>query len=397
MSRRRSPVAPAAAVATAASTLAHAGDARRTPASSPLPPWAQWVLIGLFALATVLPMADRWWGFDPTPAPNENRHFAEPATTPTTLDEVFAFPAAYEAWFKDHFGLRSTLIHWHAALMLDGFGVSPTPSVLIGDQGWLYLGKNKAVDAYRCVFPYTEAALDYEAKEVREHRDWLQQRGIAYLHVWAPLKHTVYPEHLPSWVQRSGGPCRLDQWLQRMQREGLPVLDLRPSQRQAKAEGLAYHLTDTHWNPRGAYHGYRAIVEALRTAFPALQPLPPQRVRYREADVLGGDLARLMDLAERYRGPTVFSDIVQPRCREAGLNGLTRPKGIKLEAFACGHGPKIVMLHDSFGNALIPYLAQTAGRLLTAEFANFDKELIEHEKPDVVIEVHLERQLQPDR
>lgn len=391
------PTTTHASSATAASKLAHAGDARRTPASSPLPVWAQWLLIALALVATLLPLADRWLAFDPTPAPNENRNFAEPAKTPSTLDEVFAFPAAYEAWYKDHFGLRSTLIHWHAELMLDVFGVSPTQSVLIGDAGWLFLGKNKAVDAYRCVFPYTEAALDYEAKVVREHRDWLQQRGIAYLHVWAPLKHTVYPEHLPSWVQRSGGPCRLDQWLQRMQREGLPVLDLRPSQQQAKAEGVAYLHTDTHWNPRGAYHGYRAIIEALQPIVPGLRPLPPQRVRYREADVLGGDLARLMDMAERYRAPTLFADIVQPRCREASTNGLTRPKGIKLEAFSCGRGPKVVMLHDSFGNALIPFLAQTAGRLLTAEFANFDKELIEHEKPDVVIEVHLERQLQPDR
>lgn len=388
---------PSVDPAPAAPAAPRRAAAVRTPAQSQLPGWAQWLLIGLTVLGLLLPLLDRYADIDPTPKPDEHRTLAPAPEQPTTLQGVFAYPAAYERWYNDHFGFRASLIHAHALLKLEVFGVSPNPDVLIGRDGWLFLGKNKAVDAYRCLFPFDEKALAWEADNVRAHRDWLAERGIAYLHVWAPLKHAVYPEFLPPWLERGSGPCRLDQWLQRMQREGLPVLDLRPSQQQARAAGRSYQRTDTHWNARGAYFGYRALAEALKVRFPELDVLPPERVHFREAEVPGGDLARMMDMAEHYRGPTVFADIDAPRCKKGSLEGIERHEGIKLEAFECERGPRIVMLHDSFGNGLIPYLGETAGRLLAAEFSSFDKALIERERPDIVIEVHLERQLQPDR
>jgi hypothetical protein len=42
-------------------------------------------------------------------------------------------------------------------------------------------------------------------------------------------------------------------------------------------------------------------------------------------------------------------------------------------------------------------LAESFGHLLAAEFSAFDQALLEAERPDVVLEVHLERQLTPDR
>ena len=371
---------------------------------SPLPPWGQWALIGLAALALLLPAADLAHPYDPSPPPLENRKLADLPAWQWTQEALRTYPARFEAWNQDHFGLRSTLIHWHSVVMLDWLGVSPNPDVLIGTNGWLFMGRNKAVDAYRCVFPATVAELDAEVKTVRERRDWLAARGIRYLNVWAPVKKNVYPEYLPGWVQKTGGPCRLDQWMARMNKERLPVLDLRPALQAAKREGLAYHVTDTHWNSRGAYFSYRALVERLQPWFPRLRPLSPERVRFFLADRLGGDLARQLDLHERYHGPEVLAEFVGHRCGPAELHGLERPAGVKLEAYECpkdagqrNKPPRLVLLGDSYQNALIPFLAETMGRTLTAEFAGFDKELILQEKPDVVVEIHVERQLQPDR
>lgn len=375
----------------------------RTLPLTPLPAWAQKLLIALTVVTVCVPAADLAFGFDPTPLPTENRVLAELPGWHWTATALQTFPAKFEAWNKDHFGLRSTLIHWHSVLMLDVLGVSPTADVIIGRDGWLFMGKNKTVDTYRCLAPFDKAELDAEVATIRGRRDWLAARGIRYLNVWAPVKMDVYPEFLPGWVRKTANPCRLDQWLARMNKERLPVLDLRPAMQAAKAEGLAYIKTDTHWNPRGGYFGYRALVDRLRVWWPKLAPLPASRVRYRDIDRLGGDLAALMDLKERYRGPEVWADILDKRCNTASMNGLSRPKGIKLEAFECppaGNGaaaPRLLLLGDSYQNALIPFLAETMGRTVTAEFAGFDKDLIEHEKPAVVVEIHVQRQMQPDR
>ncbi len=402
MSQPRHPATDQALPAAPPSQTHEAKPPSHVAVRSPLPGWAQYLLAVLATLLVCLPLADLALGLDPTPLPMENRKLAP--LPDLHFDATWTkFPALFETWEKDHFGLRSTLIHWHAVLMLDVLGVSPTSDVLIGRNGWLYLGANKAVDAYRCVYPFTKPELDAKVAELRERRDWLTARGIRYLNVWAPLKSNIYPEFLPAWVTKSGGPCRIDQWMARMRKEGFPVLDLRPALRKAKAEGIAYYPTDTHWNPRGGYFGYLAVMARLRAWFPQLEPIDAKRVKYYEVERLGGDLARLMDMQVRYKALELGAGIADKRCSLAGLNGLSRPKGIKLEAYECPPrpgdkpGPRVVMTHDSFGNALIPFLAQTFGRTLAAEFAGFDKELIEHEKPDLVIEVHLERQMQPDR
>jgi hypothetical protein len=370
----------------------------------PQPDWAQWALALLFVGLLAASLADRVWHFDPTPPPDENRAMTPQPAWQWTLRAMAEFPAKFDAWDRENFGLRSSLIHAHAKVMLDGVGNSPSKDVLIGKHGWLYFGIAKSIDAYRCLFPYAPDELAAQVASVRERRDWLAARGIRYLNACAPGKASVYPEFLPDWVHKTGQICRLDQWLSAMRTSGLPVLDLRPAMKLAKADGLAYHRTDSHWNPRGGWFGYAAIARALQPWFPAWRPLDRTQVKFREERRPGGDLARMIDLRERYRGPEVVAELPQT-CTRTDLHGWVPPKGVNAKAFACpdskpaaeGRDLKVVFLHDSYGLAVLPYLAQSAARILSTEFGGFDRALIEREHPDVVIELHVERQLQPDR
>ena len=362
-----------------------------------LPTWAQRALIALSTTAILLPAVDMAWGIDPTPPPAENRNLAEWPPLTLGIAALQRWPGLFEGWQRDHFGLRSTLIHWHSVLMLDVLGVSPRADVVLGKAGWLFLGTNKALDAYRCIFPFTPAALASEVAGARTRDSYLKTLGIRHMDVWAPLKHNVYPEFLPAWIQKSGGPCRFDQLREAFAKAHLPFTDLRPAMAAAKRQGLAYHRTDTHWNARGAFFGYSAIARELSRSFKDFVPLPPERVRFVEVQRPGGDLARQLDLVQRYAGPEVVAQILAPACRRVQPSA-TRPKGVKLEAFDCDNGgPRVLMFADSYGNALIPFLAESAGHLLAVEFGGFDKELIALEKPDVVIDVRVERQMQPDR
>ena len=373
---------------------------RQPPSTEPahvwLPPWAQRALLVLASLAILLPTADMVWGLDPTPPPDENRHLTEWTPLPDTIAALQKWPTLFEKWERDHFGLRSTLIHWHSVLMLDVLGISPRSDVVLGKAGWLFLGTNRALDAYRCIFAYTEPGVAADVQKFLGQDKYLADRHIRHLNVWAPLKHNVYPEFLPAWIRKSGGPCRFDQLASASKKAHAAFSDLRPAMQLAKADGLAYHKTDTHWNPRGAYYGYRQIAEEVRQWFPDFRVIPRETVQFPEVPQLGGDLARMLDLMQRYAGPTVFARMPQ-HCHRVPPS-VTRAKGIKLEAFDCPDGgPRVLMLHDSYGNALIPFMAESSGHLLAAEFAGFDQAMIDAEKPDIVIEVAVERQLQPDR
>ena len=156
--------------------------------------WAQRALVVLFVGALATSLADRVWHFDPTPPPDENRTMTPQPRWQWRPEAVRTFPARFETWDRENFGLRSTLIHAHAQVALDVLGNSPHKDVLIGKDGWLYFAIPKSIDAYRCLFAYQPAELQGEVATVRERRDWLAARGIRYLNVWAPVKPNVYPE-----------------------------------------------------------------------------------------------------------------------------------------------------------------------------------------------------------
>ncbi len=362
---------------------------------------AQWALLVGFATLLALPSLDWAQGIDPTPPPEENRTPAPQVQVPKTLLAMAAWPAAYEAWFKDHFGLRNTLIAWHSTLMLDWFGVSPSKDVLIGKDGWLFLGATKNVDAYRCVAPYTPKELEDQRKQLVATRDWLRDRGIAYLKVWVPIKANIYPEFLPNGLTKLAQPCRMAQWFAHMaQHTDVAVLDLTGPLLAEKARNpeRLYFKTDTHWNPRGAWAGYQALVPLLRKLAPKADIIIAQRVSFHMRSETGGDLAKLLDMTERYRGSEPIQAVANSRIQTVD-NPVQRPKGIHLWTLACqGCGKaKLLMFHDSFGNHLRTFLAESFARTVSVEFGPFDKELVQLEKPDIVIEVHLERQMTPER
>lgn len=365
-----------------------------------LGPLAQGLWLLLVAAVLLVPSADWVWGIDPSAPPQENRKLAPEPGSPATVDEWIDWPAKVEAWFKDYFGLRNSLIAWHSALMLDYLGVSPNKDVLIGKNGWLFLGANKNIDAFRCLAPYSAADLQIQVAEATRRQRWLAKRNIRYGHVWVPVKANLYPEFLPDGLTKLDQPCRLQQWTAAVGKAGVPVLDLTDALKTAKAQDPfeIYYRTDTHWNPRGAWHGYRAMVPWLQKLLPGLRTLREDQVRFLQRSDRGGDLARMLDLQERYRGTDPFLELLPSEAQEVATTAKA-DKGVNLHTYSCPNCGKqrAVLLHDSFGNHLRPYLAATFSHLVTAEFAGFDEALLTAEKPDIVLEVHLERQLTPDR
>ena len=327
----------------------------------------------------------------------ENRPLAPVPPLAEAVRAPTRFGPELAAHFRDAAPFRDHLIRANNRLRLALFGESPVPGVIVGRDGWLYYNLEHALDDYLNVMPLSEGDMAEMVRVQAARRDWLAARGIAYLIVFAPNKERVYPEHLPSGLRPLRPESRLSQIVPRLRAAGIDVLDLREAVTAGKAAGRAYMLTDTHWNGYGGLLGASALVAALAKRFPAMEPLDPATYDLVVTDRPGGDLAEMLLLPDRWREPDVSA-------RQRGAS-LARPAAPGDYADPADHPerervayetdrkdwPRAVFFHDSFARAMQAHAAQRFSRSVFLWTHAFSPEIIEKERPDVVVLEVVER------
>jgi hypothetical protein len=353
------------------------------------------LLAACFLAGLALPVADGVLGLEAAPALLENRALAAAPRAPTSRRRLEAFPRAFEAYWNDHFGFRRTLIRWANGAAL---ALGASERVVVGRAGWLFLRDDGELAYYRAREPLAPAALARWQYALEHRRDWLAARGSRYLFAVAPNKSTVYAEFMPPGLRRPGAPSRLDQLLAQLRQGGstVAVLDLREPVLAAKAREPVFPRTDTHWNAPGAHAAAAAILARVGAWLPGVAPLPREAYAARLTPGPGGDLAYLLGLADRL--PEAALDLVPPRpllARPVLREGGTDPahwQRLVLET-PDRTRPRALVLHDSFVVGLMPYLSEPFSRVVYSWGSDLDLALAERERPDVVIEVRVERHL----
>ncbi|HEX5218982.1 MAG TPA: hypothetical protein VFZ59_05395 [Verrucomicrobiae bacterium] len=334
------------------------------------------VLIAFFLIALALPLAGKLVLPDRVLAGSENRRLAKFPKFDWHYKTLEAFPTAFEKYYNDQFGFRNQLIRWHHLTKLRVFGVSPSPKVVLGRDGWMF---DRDTVQYYTAPPLSVDALEKWQRFFDERQRFVTAKGHRFLLVLAPLPTTIYPEFLPDAIQREARESRLDQLIAHLRTHStIPIVDLRESLRAGKSRERLYQRTDTHWNELGAYVGYTQIMSALATDFPELQPLPRSAFEIREKLTPGGDIARLMGLSD------LFPEQHFTFTRNGG--GLARiaqwyPEGSRIPmGFSMRTGdtnkPRAIVYHDSFTfESLYPFLAENFSEVWFHWNHYFDPEL----------------------
>lgn len=354
----------------------------------------------LFLAAILAPTAD--FLLRPAEARSVRVENKNPAPAPKltrSLDSFMRFPEHFGAWFNDQFGLRDVLVREHNALLLLGLGVEPTSTVLLGQDRWLFFTGDRSPAIWRGIDPLREDELETWRTALEERRAWLAKLGIEYLFVFVPNKEQIYPERMPARLNRLG-PTRLDQIMEYLRaRSTLVPLDLRAAlsaeREHDQGDDHSYFPLGSHWTDRGAWAAVNAIIERLQNAFPALQTF--DRAHYRREPQPGetydswGKMLRMDDLlpqtwwrfvpVEGLRSREIFSDVHEGAVGKV-ITELADP-GL----------PRALLLHDSFGPFLRPFLSERCSRLISLWSYTFPKELIWSERPQVVIQMYTERSL----
>jgi alginate O-acetyltransferase complex protein AlgJ len=361
-----------------------------------LHPRLERLLIVVFLVVLALPPIGTMFGIQRATAAEENRTLAPRPHVEMTWASWRSFPAAFTRYFEDNFAFRPLFVRSQAAVRLNVLGVSPSPSVVKGRNGWWFYADDGAMLDYAEAQPFTMPELEVWRRTLQNANDWLRARGIVYLFVVAPDKHQVYPEYMPEAIRRAAY-SRIDQLVAYLAAHStVQVLDLRPALWHAKSAERLYHRTDTHWNDRGAYVAYAEILSSLSPSFPALHPRPKAMFEAHHVRAGGFDLARMMGLMGVLEEDNLTLESRRPRAARIVEPRTPNPNGIEARLVTTlpdASQPRAVIFRDSFGSAMIPFLSEHFSRAVYLWQYNVDPSVIELERPDVVIHQVVGRRL----
>ena len=293
---------------------------------------------------------------------SEWRRAAPLPPMPRDLTAISTWPAAFQEWVNDHFGARSHLIRWRSAVDYRLLGLSSSPEVVIGKDGFLHY--KPELMAHVPGKEFTPAQLETWRRWLEGERDALAARGIRYRFLVAPDKSTLYPETVRG-ARWQRPVSRLDQLLAHLRsRSTVEVIDLRDRLRALAAGALVYERTDTHWNERGAQAAAAAIAEG--------EGLEVPRFEVAQVPGEGGDLARMLSL------PALLREL-RPHYTPSGP--LPAPRG------------RLLLVHDSFGIRLLPFLGLSFAVVKAVVGRTPEPRLLDTLRPDLVVEELVERGL----
>ena len=251
--------------------------------------------------------------------------------------DLISFPGKFEDWLDDHVGLRTLWTQQYARLHA-ALGASANDQVIVGKDGWLYFAPT--VPDYTGAGALTENQR-YRAKLTLETID--RALDVPLVVFFAPNKNTVLPENMPAVYPKSGEPHAIH-WL--IENADVNIINSVPA---LTGEGL-YHLTDTHWNSRGARIGAGLILNAVNAAAGTDAAAPDPDAAF-TLEPYTGDLGQMLFPAD----PPADEQIVYADAEQnfKFVGRYRTPEDMTITTSGGKTELKLLMLRDSFTNLLI--------------------------------------------
>jgi alginate O-acetyltransferase complex protein AlgJ len=354
------------------------------------------IVAAAFVAALGVPLLGTIAGIEGGDQASENRQLAAFPHLTAGWSGLTGFASGFASWFTDHFAFRKDMVRWFGETRYFALGVSPTSSVVLGKDDFLFFAADESLDDYANVRAFDEKELTTWRESIVKTRDWCERHGIAYVFVAVPDKYEIYPEEFPETVQQLSPVPRIAQLYGAVSDTRVAV-DVRPELMHAKTEERIYYLTDTHWNDRGAFAAYQPIIRALNAQNPAVgEPWQRSDFDAPSEQIDGQDLAGMMGLTHVLHEDAL--PLVPRRPRRARV---IEPKDVNpresigrlVTEIPGSNQPRAVIFRDSFANALVPFLSEHFSRAVYLWQKDVDPDDILKEHATVVIQEIVGRHL----
>ncbi len=251
-------------------------------------------------------------------------------------------------YFEDHFAFRQQLVNTDALIQSTVFDESNVDTVLTGSDGWLYY--SATLDDYLGQNLMSEQAVYNAAHNLALMQTYVESRGAQFSVTVPANKNSLYGENMPYYDSRIVSTKKNIEHLEaELERQGVHYIDLfTPFEEE---DEVLYLKRDSHWNGKGAVLAYNTILGEMEIEHDTLDNVPVSRSK---TEI--GDLSSM-----------VFPLTAQPEWnynyKDRELYTYTTPTGSVEDAWIATENPEgrgsLLMFRDSFGNTLLPLMANT--------------------------------------
>ena len=298
---------------------------------------------------------------------------------------------------SDRFFLKTALIQ-----SFNGFRYSLGDQVfnegIVGKDDWLFYSGDFSIHDYQKTSPVSKKNLKEVEAILNQINDAAIRNGGSMLVVIPPDKNTIYPQYMPDEIPVLGETSRLEQFMQYMQEHtNIQVMDLRPVLSEASQTSQIYFKSDAHWNCLGAYYASAEIISMVSISHPEVRPRPLSDFEIGTTIDSSLDISKTMGLGlqeETWTLTPKFETHI-----EVSPAPFAENKQMRVSVNSETDLPSAVILHDSFYNECLnqliePYFSKTFSlHYGTSKLSDYI-DLIEKEKPDVVIVEFAERHIE---
>ncbi len=339
-------------------------------------------------------------------ADSANTENKKPSSKPEfDLRHLDHYPEQYDQYNNDNFSFRQRAIALYNWLTFFLFNKSPLPDkVIIGRDGWLFMAGTEN-DCYQCSNPLTKKELASIKKELEYRTQYHEARGRKFYFMVSPIKANIYPEYLPLGSIKFNKLGIGELLLEYLNRESsVETINLFVNLREQKHHGQMYYKQDNHWNPKGAMIAAEYILKKMSRDVSTVNTITYSNFDFNCTIGKGGNISQM--LSNTYEANDSSFQISPHdgfQSEEAAKANYPVPYGFpylgeyeNVREKKESKKPTILIISDSFGSSLFPFVAEGFGRsvkIFDGWHYYRNDSIIENEKPDIVLLMVLESNL----
>ena len=287
------------------------------------------------------------------------------------------------AYFEDHFAFRQELVSADAWIQSKIFKVSNVDTVLVGTDGWLFY--TDTLDDYLGRNTMTERQAFNTVNNLRLLQEYVTSKGAVFLLTVPANKNSLYDGNMPYYVNLKAGEIKnIDVLAPKLIEEGIFYVDLFEPFEQN--EETLYLKRDSHWNNKGAVLAYNSILDSLMAEHETYETIKAVReeTAYGDLNTMLYPLIAKPEWDYYYQYENSWSYTTEDEDVEAAWIETENPQG----------EGNLLMFRDSFGNTLLPLMAEQFEKASFSKAAPYRiAEYMEQCEPELVIAEKVERNL----
>ena len=283
-------------------------------------------------------------------------------------------------YFQEHFAFRNELVTGNALLHGRLLETSTADGVIQGKNGWLYY--KDSLDDYLGQDLLSDRSLFNIAHMLSMTQQALEEKGVNFLFTIAPNKNSLYGDNMPYYdklkVSDQTNRENLEGWLKT---EKVAYADL--YQALMEEDEVLYHARDSHWNNKGAVLAADVLMDALGKDHDSYEgeSYSVRRDYTGDLDTMLYPLASTADDEIYYDKETTYATVEE-------IQSNFDPRITTVNPVKEG---SLVMYRDSFGNALLPYMADAYANAYFSRGIPYQLMDVETHSADTVIIERAER------